>query len=122
MASNVTETRTLIRSAIDALRGTPSTAPIKENGKEDSSEPDPEAGQEGDFNQLNELGGYPKDSREIRYASKELLAPSPSISTPGVELSGKGTLVFVSSRPAVFSAQEKLLCEEKSGGSAKRDC
>jgi hypothetical protein len=70
MASNGSETRTLIRSVIDALSGTSSTLPIAENEKEDSSESDPEANEDDYLNQLKELGEGTTDSQEVRYSPR----------------------------------------------------
>ena len=70
MASNGLETRTLIRSVIDALRGTPGPLPAAENEKEDSSDSDLETSQGEQLNQLDGLVENATDNPEMRYGSQ----------------------------------------------------
>ena len=70
MASNGAETRTLIRSVIDALRRTPGPLLVAENEKEDSSDSDLETSQGEQLNQLDGLVEDATDNPEMRYGPR----------------------------------------------------
>ena len=69
MASNVPESKTLIRSVIDALRGTPSMFPRDEDTSRNLSDLSPETSQnEEDLDkQLDEIGNEATDNEELRH-------------------------------------------------------
>ena len=69
MASNVPESKTLIRSVIDALRGTPSMLPRDEDTSRNLPDLSPETSQnEEDLDkQLDEIGNEATDNEELRH-------------------------------------------------------
>jgi hypothetical protein len=75
MASNIPESKTLIRSVIDALRGTPSMLPTDEDARRDLSDSDPETFQnEEDLgHQLGETGEEATDNEGLRHVGRAKL-------------------------------------------------
>ena len=109
MASNGAESRTLIRSVIDALRGTPGPLLIEEDEKEDSSDSDLETGQGEQLNQLDELADDATDIPEMRYGSQmgsgrhdgEVFAQNGSSTDPRIQFQSNDPTNFYLPQPSL---------------------